>query len=162
MIKNIVIDLDGCLTDGGQNIAVHGSKLFKRVHARDKQTIRRLILKGYRVIVVSADDWVGGRLWVESTGAEFIHIREKHLMDIDWSQTLGVADDLEDSLFLAKCAMAFCPKDADARLTVRRLKVRGGQAIMEHIEQELSLVVDNHQKPPSNAVPVGGEPFSQN
>ncbi len=163
MIKNIVIDLDGTLTDGRQHITEDGEKLFKVFHARDRQTVRRLLGQGYRIIVISADDWPGAKSWAHTLGhengrwVEFVHLRDKHELDIDWSATLGCADDYSDALFLEKCAIALCPADADYRLHHRRLKVNGGQAIMEHIERELQPVTYSPEKPKSNAVLVGTE-----
>lgn len=145
-VTTIVIDVDGCLTDGKQRIDQHGQKVCKTFHARDRQAIRRLLSIGYRVIAVSADDWPGAKYWIESISsengraAEFVYTRKKHELAVPWSHTLGVADDYEDALFLEKCAKAFAPKNADGRLCVRRLDVDGGEGIVERIEVELANI----------------------
>lgn len=167
IITTIVIDLDGCLTDGKQRIDQNGQKVFKTFHARDRQTIRRLLSSGYRVIVATADDWPGAKHWVESivgengAQAEFIHTRKKHELPVDWQFAFGVSDDYEDVHFLEKCAMAVAPMDADPRIQVRRLKVNGGCGIAEWVERELQNLTHNNfsqpQKPESNAVPIGAK-----
>ena len=147
-ITTIILDLDGCLTDGKQRIELYGNKVFKTFHARDRQTIRRLLNAGYRVIVVSADDWAGAKFWAEGivaengASAEFIYTRKKHELPVDWSSALGVSDDVEDTPFLDRCAIAFCPADADERVRMyyKNLPVNGGQAIVEHIEAHLDAL----------------------
>lgn len=115
-VKNIIIDLDGCLTDGKQYIDEQGQKVMKAVNARDKLALRRLIAAGYNIVVLTSDDWPGARVWFESIGCEFVVAKEKHLQNINWSESFGVGDDFSDLQWLQKCALAFCPFDADPRL----------------------------------------------
>lgn len=115
-IKNIIIDLDGVLTDGKQYIDANGEKIMKAVHARDKLALRRIIAKGYNVVVLTSDDWPGARIWFENIGCEFAVAKEKHLQNINWQESVGVGDDFADGQWLEMCAMALCPLDADQRL----------------------------------------------
>lgn len=148
-IKTVVIDLDGCLTDGRQYFTEDGTKLCKTFHSRDRMAIRRILSTGINVLVVSADDWPGAKKWVESIEgingrkAEFLHTRKKHELPLDWATCIGAGDDIEDQQFLLKCAVAFSPKDADLRLShpkIKRLPIKGGRGIMCYIEAELDLL----------------------
>lgn len=151
-IKTAVIDLDGCLTDGRQYITEDGTKLCKTFNSRDRMAIRRILSSGVNVLVVSADDWLGGKAWVESIEgdngrkAEFWHTRKKHELPLDWETCIGIGDDIEDQPFLEKCELAFCPKDADPRLgtpTITELPIAGGQGVMCYLEAEIQLLNEN-------------------
>lgn len=148
-ITTIVIDCDGCLTDGRQYITEDGSKLCKTFHSRDRMALRRILEAGYRVIVASADDWPGVKAWAETITApdgrhvEFVHIRKKHELDLEWSEVLGIGDDIEDRAFLKQCAFGYAPHDANDLLLesdyLFALPVKGGRGIMPQIEIELDV-----------------------
>jgi 3-deoxy-D-manno-octulosonate 8-phosphate phosphatase KdsC-like HAD superfamily phosphatase len=137
-IKNIILDLDGCLTNGKQYISPDGAKLHKAVHSRDKMALRRLIAKGYNILVLTSDDWPGARIWFEEIGCEFAVSKEKHELGLHWGISLGVGDDLADGLWLERCALAYCPADADPRLKysgkIDVLKTKGGEGIVCEVE----------------------------
>lgn len=144
-IKNIILDLDGCLTDGKQYIGPDGVKLHKAVNARDKLALRRLIAKGYSVVVLTADDWPGAKSWFEEIGCEFVVSKQKHELGMYWGISLGVGDDLADGLWLERCALAYCPGDADPRLRysgkIDVLKTKGGDGIVCEVE----MLIDDYQ-----------------
>ncbi len=157
-IKTAVIDLDGCLTDGRQYITENGTKLCKTFNSRDRMAIRRILSSGVNVLVVSADDWPGGKEWVESIEgdngrkSEFWHTRQKHELPLDWETCIGIGDDIDDELFLEKCSRSFCPQDADPRLGMLptvRLPIAGGQGVMCYLEAEIQLLNENK---PSHAL----------
>lgn len=140
-IRNIIIDLDGCMTDGKQYIDENGEKIMKAVHARDKLALRRLIARGYNVVVLTSDDWPGARIWFENIGCEFAVAKEKHLQNINWSESIGIGDDIADEQWLEMCALAFCPFDADRRLFeneyIETLNSPGGGGVVCEMEQFL-------------------------
>lgn len=157
-IKTAVIDLDGCLTDGRQYITEDGTKMCKTFNSRDRMAIRRILSSGVNVLVVSADDWPGGKEWVESIEgdngrkSEFWHTRQKHELPLDWETCIGIGDDIDDELFLEKCSRSFCPQDADPRLGMLptvRLPIAGGQGVMCYLEAEIQLLNENK---PSHAL----------
>jgi len=137
-VKNIIIDLDGVLTDGKQYIDASGEKIMKAVHARDKLALRRLIASGYNVVVLTSDDWPGARFWFVNIGCEFAVAKEKHLQNINWQESIGIGDDFADLQWLEMCAMAFCPFDADPRLLdnayIETLDSPGGGGVVCEVE----------------------------
>jgi YrbI family 3-deoxy-D-manno-octulosonate 8-phosphate phosphatase len=147
-ITTVVIDCDGCLTDGRQYITEDGSKLCKTFHSRDRMALRRILEAGYRVIIASADDWPGVKAWAETITApdgrhvEFVYIRKKHELDLNWGEVLGVGDDLEDAEFLLKCALGCIPADADEMLIEYdkfTVLAAGGRGIMSDVEVHLAI-----------------------
>jgi 3-deoxy-D-manno-octulosonate 8-phosphate phosphatase KdsC-like HAD superfamily phosphatase len=149
-ITTVVIDCDGCLTDGRQYIMEDGGKLCKTFHSRDRMALRRILEAGYRVIIASADDWPGVKAWAETITApdgrhvEFVHIRKKHELDLQWGEVLGVGDDIEDKDFLFKSELGLVPGDGDAtlrnHLNLLTMETGGGSGIVPEIEDELKMI----------------------
>lgn len=116
MIRQVLVDCDGTLTNGQQYVAIDGSKLFKAFHSRDIAAIRDLVNRGVRVIVLSADDWQGAIEWAHRVGAEFVYTRDK----LDWAQaqgfssedTVAIGDDAWDVPLLQWFFFTYCPADA--------------------------------------------------
>jgi len=115
-ITHIIFDLDGVLTDGRQNIDLDGTKQFKTVNCRDKTAIKRMIEAGYKVVILTMDDWPGAVRWFEQMGCDVICTREKEKANLPWESCAGIGDDVTDIGFLAKCQISFCPQDAHPAL----------------------------------------------
>lgn len=139
IIDTIIFDLDGVLTNGKQYINATGRKAFKAVSARDKMALRRLIAKGYRIIILTADDWPGAKVWFEDIGCEFIVSKEKDTLPLPFRNSIGVGDDIADKPWLNKCALKFIPADADERLNFVRLNTQGGAGIVCEIERMVEI-----------------------
>ena len=146
MIKNIVIDCDGCLTDGSKPVDDAGNRTGIRFHARDNEAARRLIAAGYRVIIVTASKFPGIRRYWHRYGVEVYSTREKITVADQasppflWSETVGIGDDLLDEDFLTACEMAFMPADAHPSLVGRftPLATAGGGGVLAEVEYRLS------------------------
>lgn len=138
MIKNLILDLDGVLTDGKQYIASDGSKMFKAFHSRDIRAIRELVVSGIEVIVLSADDWPGALVWCQNVGANFYTSRDK----LQWvknaklkpEETAVIGDDAWDIPLLNWSDHAFAPLDADLQVGLlthaTQVRVCGGQGVV--------------------------------
>lgn len=140
-VRTIVIDCDGCLTDGKQYITSDGSKLFKAFHSRDVAAIRELIYNGWRVVIVTADDDLSGKHFAEKVGAEFLFLRDKSKIPFDYLAAVG--DSAWDIPTLNKATYAFCPYDADRNHTplhTRRLQRNGGEGLMTDVIAELKAM----------------------
>ena len=152
-ITTFIIDCDGVLNDGKQahiyNCPIL-EKPFKFFHSRDKTAIRHLTqTMGKRVIIISADDSDITRAWAESCGAEFMYRRIKVFSEDDgivWSETVGVGDDIMDLPYLEKCALAYCPADANRMVNAVPLEVRGGEGVISHLVWYLSETLKNQPK----------------
>jgi 3-deoxy-D-manno-octulosonate 8-phosphate phosphatase KdsC-like HAD superfamily phosphatase len=147
--KTIVIDLDGCLTDGKQYITSDGSKLFKAFHSRDVAAIRELIFNGWRVVIVTADNDDSGRHFAFKVGAEFLHLRDKSKIPFEY--LVAVGDDSWDVPMLMKAFLPLCPPDAAGvilaycRAKGKVLERMGGTGIMgevlEHCNKQITEVL---------------------
>ena len=148
MIKNIVIDCDGCLTDGRKWVDEAGERALIAFHARDNEAARRLIAAGFRVIIVTASDFPGIRRYWNRYNVEVYRMREKLLLADQadppflWSETIGVGDDLLDTDFLRACAVSFVTQDAHAELLSEftPLPVRGGGGVLCAVERKLPAI----------------------
>lgn len=136
-ITSVILDLDGVLTDGKQYIDKDGRKRFKAVNARDKMAIRRLLAKGYNVIILTMDDWPGAKEWFEDIGCIFIASKNKENEDLRFGTAIGCGDDIADHNWLKKCKFAYAPADADFRLKFERLAAKGGEGIVPELERIL-------------------------
>ena len=142
-ISTVILDLDGVLTNGKQYIDTEGNKLFKAVSARDKMALRRLIAKGCRVVILTADDWSGARIWFEELGCEFIVSKKKETLPLPFHEAIGVGDDIHDIGWLEKCHLKYVPEDANQRLTFVRLNTKGGAGIVCEVEQLIEIFEHN-------------------
>lgn len=142
-ISTVILDLDGVLTNGKQYIDSAGHKLFKAVSARDKMALRRLIAKGYRVIVLTADDWSGARVWFEDIGCEFIVSKGKEMLPLPFHEAIGVGDDIHDIGWLEKCYLKYVPEDGNKQLPYVRLNTKGGAGIVCEVEQLIEIIQYN-------------------
>jgi 3-deoxy-D-manno-octulosonate 8-phosphate phosphatase KdsC-like HAD superfamily phosphatase len=121
-LHNLIIDVDGCLTNGKQYVDHSGEKLFKAFHSRDIRAIREFVSYGVYVLIYSADDFLGDRKWAERVGADYAgDIRDKasylEEREFDPDHTMVVGDDAWDVEAMKWAKWSVCPYDADASVT---------------------------------------------
>ena len=144
MIKNIVIDCDGVLTDGKKIVGISGHRELIAFHSRDNEAVRQLISDGYRVIIVTASRFPGIFAYWRKYNAEVFHLKDKVRLNtvagLDWSETVGVGDDVMDQGFLHSCRFAYVPADAhpDMKKEFTVLKTKGGEGILSEIIHHLA------------------------
>ena len=121
VVKTILIDCDGVLTDGALTIDHRGEKMFKRFHTRDVRAIRELVYNGYEVTIVTADDWPGIHHFADKVGADVMIVRDKSQIRYP-AGFIAVGDDAWDLPMLrhATPGFAFCPSDADSSVKMDR------------------------------------------
>lgn len=104
MIRALVLDVDGVLSDGGVILDAAGGEA-KRFHTRDGVGIKLAQHAGWRVLFLTARDSEPARRRARELGAEWatgIAHKEAHLeawlaaASIPWEQTAYVGDDLPD------------------------------------------------------------------
>jgi len=142
-ITTIVLDCDGVLTPAHQNISADGSKKFKSFNCRDITALRKLS-DNYRIIICTADEWLGTKAWAEKIGVEYIYSKVKHRINVDWSTTLMCADDyFLDKEALLQSAYACIPFDGSTLFynvsDIHRLETKGGEGIVEELILEYKL-----------------------
>lgn len=144
-IDNVILDVDGVLTDGKQYVDPTGEKLFKRFCGRDIKAIRWLLSKGILVIIVTADDWPGGRAWAWRVGADYSCARDKaaflRALNIDMEHTLMIGDDAWDKRAMEMVAYPVAPFDCEDCIReldgVTVLSTRGGDGVVSALTSHL-------------------------
>lgn len=142
-ISTILVDCDGCLTDGKKYVGEDGQRAMIAFHSRDNTAVHRLIDAGYRVVIVTASYWPGIRKYWGKYNVEVFSTREKeNLPEIDWGSTVGIGDSIADIPFLRRCAWAYVPADAHPRLLAEfsSLATRGGAGIMAEVENRIEAL----------------------
>lgn len=137
----ILIDCDGVLTDGKLYIDHTGEKPFKAFHTRDVRAIRELVFLGYDVVIVSADDWEGGKHYANKVGA-FLHVcRDKREVVERYREFIAVGDDAWDVPMLKAAKIAFAPVNCDPSVLmipgIHVLSTKGGEGVIAEIVRVL-------------------------
>jgi len=124
-IKNIILDVDGVLTDGSFIIAADGEQL-RVMNVKDGYAMHLAVKKGYRIIILS-----GGRSEVLEARFNYLGVREVFLgvnnkyehftnyiktNNLDVSEILYMGDDIPDYLVMKDVAVACCPADASEEI----------------------------------------------
>lgn len=123
VIKLILLDVDGTMTDGGVYLLPDGTQI-KRFHAQDGEGIRRAIEAGYEVGIVSA---AGMAKDIIQQRAKILGIKRVHaerssklLVAQQWAKELDInpenvaymGDDIIDAEVMQWCGFACAPKSA--------------------------------------------------
>lgn len=120
MIRALVLDVDGVLSDGGV-ILDAGEGEAKRFHSRDGVGIKLGLLAGWKVLFLTARASQPARRRAEELGAEWaigIHQKERFLDSwlaerrIAWEETAYVGDDLQDLAVLRRVGWPVAVADA--------------------------------------------------
>ena len=139
-IKQIIVDVDGVLTDGKQYIDHTGEKLFKAFNSRDIRAIREFVASGIDVILVTADDWEGLKHWAFRVGANIVVTRDKFQyvkeMGFHHDETVVVGDDAWDVEVLS-WGRAYCPDNSDESVIdvygICVMNSLGGEGVMAEL-----------------------------
>ena len=134
-IKNIVIDVDGVLTDNKVWFDQNGNR-SKGFNSSDIWAIRELISRGFGVVLVTASTWPGLEEYAKRTGAEIIHSRNKEEVEIN--DFACIINDVWDYGIAKKAKAVFFPSDAYFKITkhfpsATQINCKGGQGVISHI-----------------------------
>lgn len=147
MIKLIVLDVDGTLTDGKLYISNNGDEM-KAFNVKDGLGITQAISLGKEVAIITGKTSLLVEKRSKELGIKEIHqgikdkvgvlnsILEKY--NIDYSNVAYMGDDLIDLAVMKKCKLTGCPKDSvDEILNISNFistKNGGDGAVREFIE----------------------------
>lgn len=121
MIKLIVLDVDGTLTDGKLYISNSGDEM-KAFNVKDGLGITQAISQGKEIAIITGKTSQIVEKRSKELGIKEIHqgikdkvgvlnsILEKY--GIDYSNVAYMGDDLIDLAVMKKCALAGCPNDS--------------------------------------------------
>ena len=88
MVKLLILDVDGVLTDGTKVYDKNHNVLSKRFRCKDFTAIKRFMAAGIKVIMLSGDEW--NRTMAEKRNIDFICTR-------------GADLSLDKSVYLSNC-----------------------------------------------------------
>jgi len=146
VIRALVLDVDGVLSDGGV-ILDAGTGEAKRFHSRDGVGIRLALLAGWKVLFLTARSSQPARRRAEELGAEWAigMTHKEHFLDgwlrergIAWEDAVYVGDDLQDLAVLRRVGWPIAVADAvrEVRDVARYVtRVNGGYgAVRDAVE----------------------------
>lgn len=149
MIRALILDVDGVLSDGGI-ILDAGEGEQKRFHARDGVGIKLAMHAGWRVLFCTARASAPARRRAVELGAEWaIGVARKDVFleewldkaGIAWSEAAYVGDDLQDLLVMRRVGWPVAVMDAaeEVRTAARYVtRVPGGHgAVRDAVEHLL-------------------------
>lgn len=148
MIKLIVLDVDGCLTDGKITYTANGDEI-KSFNVKDGLAIKSWMRMGNEVAIITGRKSAIVQRRADELGIKHLYqgIRNKleiitqlaRELGIDASQIAAVGDDLNDYRMLKFVGHAFVPNDAShyvKSIADTVLERKGGDAaVREMIEQ---------------------------
>lgn len=121
MIKLVILDVDGVLTDGRKYYGSDGMPYAKTYCDKDFTAIKRLRGAGVNVCFLSGDDFVN-KAMAKNRNIDFYSARGKDKADFisqfesiyhtDKTEMAYIGDDLFDASILKNVAHPFCPSDA--------------------------------------------------
>lgn len=151
MIKAVVLDVDGTLTDGRLYFGAQGEAL-KAFHVKDGYILARLPQIGITPIIITGrrSEIVASRAGELKITQLYQGIEDKRScckkalekLGCLWTETLYIGDDLNDLACMRECGQRACPCDA-----VREIReictyvspLRGGEgAVRDCVERILS------------------------
>lgn len=146
MLRALVLDVDGVLTDGGVVLDAVGGE-FKRFHSRDGVGIKLAQEAGWRVLFLTARNSIPARRRAEELGADWaIGVGRKEVFlktwlareTLEWEEVAFVGDDLQDLSVLRKVGWPIAVADAapEVRASARYVTQRqgGAGAVREAVE----------------------------
>ena len=123
MIKLVILDVDGVMTDGRKYYDHTGMPVAKTYCDKDFTAIKRLRGAGVKVCILSGDDFVN-KAMAHNRNIDFYSARGKdkasfipHFIDnydVDAEDMAYIGDDLFDKSVMEAVGHAFCPADACA------------------------------------------------
>lgn len=132
MIKLVILDIDGVLTDGKKYYGLDGIPFAKTYCDKDFTAIKRLRGSGVNVCFLSGDERVN-KAMAENRKIDFYSARGKDKADFvpEFMETyntlpadmLYIGDDLFDESIMRLVGHAYCPADA-----VKNLKILCGSS----------------------------------
>ena len=145
MIRLIISDCDGVLTDGKLYYGTEG-EVLKVFNVKDGTAIKVLMAEGIKIGIVSSRGSAALERRAEELGLDFCHmnisdkaqivadIRAQYGVDAD--ETLFVGDDTNDCAVRSECGHLYAVNDAAAELlniSDVQLKTAGGAGVFKEV-----------------------------
>ncbi len=143
MVKTIIIDVDGVLTDGKVWYTSTGER-SKGFHSRDIRAIRELTGRGFDVYLLTQSTWPGVDDFAARTGATVVTAIDKFkwIQENNITDYIAVADDVSDLVLLENASISCCPSDADFLIkeveAMIKLSAKGGDGVIAELVKLIS------------------------
>jgi len=121
MIKLLILDVDGVLTDGKKYYNVDGMPALKSFYDKDFTAIKRVKASGVPVCFLSGDNFINEEI-AKNRNLDFFYARGRDKVDflpelcekygVNEEDILYIGDDLFDINIMKKVGYPFCPEDA--------------------------------------------------
>lgn len=147
MIKQVVTDVDGVLTDGCFYYTEEG-KVMKKFGPHDGDGVKMIRALGIEVYAISADhrgfpitkrrlDDMKVDIQLVSEADRFSHIQER----FGFEETIFIGDGVHDAPVLKKVKYGFAPADAtkEALNSAINLKTTGGRGVLLEVAKILEF-----------------------
>ena len=166
MIKLLVLDVDGCLSDGKLIYSLDGME-SKNFNVKDGLGISTWIKMGYQVAIITGRNSSIVQRRAAELGIQHLHqgVREKDKVLLEIVKMLGIrlcevaaiGDDLNDYSMLSLVGRSFTPSDGASEiksLVKSVLTLKGGEGV---VREMIDMIVnENDQKEDFLAVWVKG------
>lgn len=120
MIKLLILDIDGVMTDGTKLYGLDGLTMGKRYCDRDFTAIKQFKASGVQVCFLSGDDKVN-KAMAKNRKTDFYYSRGREKTDylLEFEETYGcsidemayVGDDIFDVPIMETVGYSYCPSD---------------------------------------------------
>lgn len=120
MIELLVLDVDGCLTDGGISYTSHGEE-FKTFNVKDGLAIASWIKLGKKVAIITGRNSAVVERRAKELGVTHLHqgIKDKKSLladilkkeNLTFENVAAIGDDLNDYHMLQSVKLSFTPRD---------------------------------------------------
>tara|TARA_Y100000768_G_scaffold36911_3_gene24148 strand:+ start:5742 stop:6281 length:540 start_codon:yes stop_codon:yes gene_type:complete len=153
MIKLLILDIDGVLTDGTKHYDHTGNTVYKQYNDKDFTAIKRFKAVGINVCFLSGDIW--NKKMAETRNIKFYSGRTtngkmnkidvlKIILDeynIKSEDTIYVGDDIFDIEVFNNVGHAFCPNDSPlcVKKNSKPLNNNGGRGVVSELFDYLVL-----------------------
>ena len=145
MIKLLILDVDGVLTDGTKTYDKDHNVLSKRFMCKDFTAIKKFIAAKIDIVLISGDKW--NEQMAKKRNLDFICTRDDNLSldkskyievflekyDVKIDEVSFVGDDYFDLSMFTKIDLTFCPIDAPNIIknnSKEILKSKGGEGVI--------------------------------
>ena len=163
MIKLIILDIDGVLTDRKKYYGLDGIPFAKTYCDKDFTAIKRIKASGVKVCFLSGDERINKEM-AENRRIDFYSARGKDKVDfipqfidvygVSPSDMLYIGDDLFDESIMRFVGHAYCPADAVKKIrdlcgSENVLTKNGGQNVIAELVELLldkKLINDSSMK----------------
>lgn len=153
MIRLIVLDIDGVITDGAERVGAEGPGAYKQVSFRDLDAIQEARAAGYELVLLTGEDDATVQRIARRVGIEGVYtgykdkrkgldviLEERKLRP---EEVCFVGDSNRDARAFDACGLSFAPSDAStlarSNATVT-LHAQGGRgAVAEAVEIVLRM-----------------------